>query len=118
MRWTIAKRFRFEAAHSLPSLPVTHPCSRVHGHSYTVEVQFQSDTLDEHGFVRDYGDLTDLESWFARRLATRNLNEQLDCPTSAEHLAQHIYMVARGYYREVVAVRVSETETSWAEYRP
>lgn len=31
-------RFRFEAAQSLPQLPEGHPCRRIHGHSYQVEV--------------------------------------------------------------------------------
>lgn len=31
-------RFTFEAAQSLPQLPDSHPCKRLHGHSYRVEV--------------------------------------------------------------------------------
>lgn len=31
-------RFGFEAAHALPKLPPDHKCSRMHGHSFSVEV--------------------------------------------------------------------------------
>lgn len=31
-------RFEFEAAHALPNLPPEHKCSRMHGHSFRVEV--------------------------------------------------------------------------------
>ncbi|MDX9975257.1 MAG: 6-carboxytetrahydropterin synthase [FCB group bacterium] len=34
--------FGFEAAHRLPCLPDTHKCSRLHGHSFRVEVGAQS----------------------------------------------------------------------------
>ena len=34
-------RFTFEAAQSLPHLPEDHPCRRLHGHSYRVEVGAQ-----------------------------------------------------------------------------
>ena len=32
------KKFRFEAAHRLPQVPPDHQCARLHGHSFTVEV--------------------------------------------------------------------------------
>ena len=34
----VRRRFTFEAAQSLPQLPPTHKCSKLHGHSYAVEV--------------------------------------------------------------------------------
>lgn len=36
MGYRIEKRFGFDAAHRLPSLPPGHKCSRGHGHTYTV----------------------------------------------------------------------------------
>jgi 6-pyruvoyltetrahydropterin/6-carboxytetrahydropterin synthase len=54
----IGKRFTFDAAHHLPSLPADHKCSRVHGHTYTVEFVLESSELTGPGFVTDFGDLT------------------------------------------------------------
>ena len=48
----------------------------------------------------------------------RHLNDVLSGPTTAEHLAYHLYLRATGLWDQVVAVRVSETPKTWAEYRP
>jgi hypothetical protein len=52
--YTIAKRFAFSASHIIGGLPDEHPCGRLHGHNYEVEVVLQSATLDPVGFVRDH----------------------------------------------------------------
>ena len=36
--YTIAKRFAFSASHTIGGLPPEHPCARLHGHNYEVEV--------------------------------------------------------------------------------
>jgi 6-pyruvoyltetrahydropterin/6-carboxytetrahydropterin synthase len=38
MQAELVKTFRFEAAHSLPNVPEGHKCSRLHGHSYRIDV--------------------------------------------------------------------------------
>jgi P-type Ca2+ transporter type 2C len=40
--YTIAKRFAFSASHVIGGLPADHPCARLHGHNYEVEVVLQS----------------------------------------------------------------------------
>lgn len=52
---TIAKTFRFEAAHILPR----HPghCSRLHGHSWELTVGVTGGVDPASGFVMDFGDL-------------------------------------------------------------
>ncbi len=42
--YTIAKRFTFSASHVIGGLPEEHPCARLHGHNYEVEVVLQSTT--------------------------------------------------------------------------
>ena len=32
------KSFTIEAAHRLPNVPESHPCARVHGHSFVIEL--------------------------------------------------------------------------------
>ena len=64
MTYRIAKRFRFEAAHQLGGLPPNHPCSRLHGHSYAVELVLAGG-LDARGFVVDYGDLAPFAAYLA-----------------------------------------------------
>lgn len=46
----------FEAAHQLRFLPATHKCSRLHGHSYEVQIELEG-YLDENGMLVDYADV-------------------------------------------------------------
>lgn len=118
MAYTIAKEFTFEAAHFLPSLPEGHPCKRVHGHSYRVEVILQSGFLNGHGFVRDYGELVELKTFLDTEWDHRLLNDVLGstAPT-AENIARVLFMWCASMWQETVAVRVHETAKTWAEYR-
>lgn len=51
----ISKTFKFEAAHILPKHP--GKCSRLHGHSWVLEVAVNGAINKETGFVMDYADL-------------------------------------------------------------
>lgn len=136
--YRIEKEYRFEAAHHLTGLPPEHQCSRPHGHSYRVVVVLESDTLVIPGFVADFAELSPVKAWIDSTLDHRDLNEVLGpwwvragldyatAPTS-EHMAEMIYTLIKeshiaGLPYEVTAslaaVRLSETATSWAEFRP
>lgn len=116
--YSITKQFSFSASHVLEHLPEGHPCARLHGHNYVVELVLEGSELDESGFVRDYRDLTPFKTFIDEKLDHRHLNDIVDGPTSAENLARFLYEFARGLWPEVIAVRVSETPRTWAEYRP
>lgn len=116
--YTITKQFSFEASHKLHGLPEGHKCMRMHGHSYRVIVVLQSETLDEHGFVVDYGDLAPLKEYIDSTLDHRHLNDALDMvnPT-AEKIAEHLFDLCIEWWPGKVAeVKVSETEKTWASY--
>lgn len=53
----IYREFTFEAAHRLPNVPDGHKCSRLHGHSYRVEVHVTGTVGDDTGWVQDFGDI-------------------------------------------------------------
>lgn len=116
--YTIAKRFDFAASHVIEGLPEGHPCGRLHGHNYTVEVILSGEELNQVGFVVDYRDLAAFKRLIDEELDHRHLNDVLPCPTTAENLARFLCEKARGLWTQVVAVRVSETPKTWAEYRP
>lgn len=116
--YTITKQFTFSASHRLDQLPPDHKCYSLHGHNYVVEVVLQSAELNADGFVRDYGELEPLKGFIDEKLDHRHLNDVLPGVTSAENIARWLYDFARGLWPEVVAVRVSETPETWAEYRP
>lgn len=121
MGYRIGKRFSFDAAHRLPSLPAEHKCSRDHGHTYTVEVVLAADRLVPPGFVADFAELEPLERYIQSTLDHRHLNAVLDFEPTSEAVAHHLVQWFREHMESsiagrLVAVRVSETPSSWAEY--
>ncbi|WP_310618552.1 6-carboxytetrahydropterin synthase QueD [Flexibacterium corallicola] len=117
--YTITKEFAFSASHQLCGLPEEHPCARLHGHNYVVLIELRSKTLDDYGFVVDFNELKPLKRYLDDKLDHRHLNEVFghDMVTS-EFLASHLFEWCSQRWREVVAVRVSETPKTWAEFRP
>ncbi len=117
---TIAKEFTFDAAHSLPNSD--GPCKRLHGHTYCVTVVAHGriqpvDGRAEEGMVVDFNRIKEV---FKRRIEARcdhqYLNETVPVErTTAELLAAWMLGELREELPQVVAVRVSETPSSWAE---
>ena len=117
--YTISKRFAFSASHIIGGLPAGHPCGRMHGHNYEVEVVLQSPTLDSVGFVRDYHELGALRDFIDSTLDHKHLNDVLAHDrTTAEVISKWLYDWCKARWPEVAAVRLSETPRVFAEYRP
>ena len=115
--YTIRKQFHFSASHVLDGLPPEHPCTRLHGHNYIVDIVLESETLDKYGFVVDYLDLKPLKTYIDNELDHRHLNDVLPFATTAENIARHLYEWSKERWPQVTAVCVSETPKTWAEYR-
>lgn len=117
---TIAKEFTFDAAHSLPNSD--GPCRRLHGHTYRVQVVARGriqpvDGRAEEGMVLDF---THIKEVFKRRIEARCdhqfLNESVPVArTTAELLAAWMLGELRAELPLVIAVRLYETPTSYAE---
>ncbi len=123
MTFTIGKRFSFSASHTLDALADDHPCRRLHGHNYEVEVVSASVEVDERGFVHDYLELAPFKEWLASAVDHRHLNDVLPGQPSAERIAWWCFEWCKANLpsevaSRLVAVRVSETPGTWAEYRP
>lgn len=117
--YQISKRFEFSASHVIGGLPDDHPCSRLHGHNYVVEVVLEGADLDSVGFIRDYRELSALKSYIDETIDHRHLNDVMGHDrTTAEVLAKWLYDWCKAKWPETAAVRVSETPRTWAEYRP
>ena len=120
-RFTLRKRFTFEAAHLLPHHD--GKCARMHGHSWVGWVEVEGDALQESGpgsgMVIDFVDLAAaVDPMVDAHLDHYVLNESLDIesPTS-EAVAQWVYryLFARGV--PLSAVTIEETCTSVCTYR-
>lgn len=115
---TLSRSFRLEAARRLPRLPPSHPCSRLHGHSFVVEVELAGVVDPDLGWLVDYDDIAKAWAPVAAALDHRMLNEVdgLDNPTS-EHLARWIHERLSPALPALCAVSVMETPDTRATYR-
>jgi 6-pyruvoyltetrahydropterin/6-carboxytetrahydropterin synthase len=111
--YQITKAFSFSAAHSLPSLPESHKCHRLHGHNYVAEVCIAAHRLDRHGMVSDFANITQAVAPLIDRLDHQNLNDLFDFPTTSENIARHIFDECAKHFAPSAAhvewVSVSET---------
>lgn len=118
---TVGKRFTFDAAHHLPSLPDGHKCRRVHGHTYVVEVCVGAPLLSGPGFVTDFGDLAPFADYLKATFDHRDLNEVVDFEPTSELLAEHLahWFVENLQPRipgRLLWLQVSETASTWARF--
>jgi 6-pyruvoyltetrahydropterin/6-carboxytetrahydropterin synthase len=111
----------FAAGHALRNYH--GKCENVHGHNYRVQVGMEGAEVDENGLLHDFADLK-------RRL--RQVSEYLDhqfindlkpfdqVNPTAENIARFICgEIQKGMENSAVAfVKVWETDTSCATYRP
>jgi 6-pyruvoyltetrahydropterin/6-carboxytetrahydropterin synthase len=127
MTYQITKMFTFEASHALDSVPVGHKCRGLHGHSYRVELVLEASDLDQYGFVYDYGNLDQVKRWIDLNLDHKHLGGagvmvnrttvwNPEFVTSAENIARYIFNWWEPVIPWLVAVRVSETGRTWAEW--
>jgi 6-pyruvoyltetrahydropterin/6-carboxytetrahydropterin synthase len=118
MRTRLERTFRFEAAHFLPRVPPGHKCSRMHGHSYQLDVVIEGTIDPELGWLIDFAEIDEKVSPLVKKLDHHVLNEidGLANPTSellAVWLWERLVIALPG----LVEVVISETPTSRCVYR-
>jgi 6-pyruvoyltetrahydropterin/6-carboxytetrahydropterin synthase len=110
--------FPLESARRLPQLPAEHPCSRLHGHSFRVEVHVDGPLDEKLGWVLDFAEVE--QAWAPVRAALdhRYLNDipGLENPTS-EHLAIWIWDRLKPALPGLSRIVVQETATSGCIYK-
>lgn len=109
----IFNRFSLEAARRLPYLPPEHPCSRVHGHSFQIEVHVGGPLDAKLGWVIDFAEIQRAWQPIHAALDHRYLNDiaGLENPTS-ELLAQWIWLRLQPVLPGLTKIVVMETPTS------
>ncbi|MBC2879317.1 MULTISPECIES: 6-carboxytetrahydropterin synthase [Streptomyces] len=96
----------FGASHRLGGLPEGHQCGRMHGHSYLVS-PVPGGALPPQ-----------LHAYVSAQLAGQVLNDVVPFEPTSELLARHLFEQALAAGSPPLpGVRVSETPSSWAEYR-
>ncbi len=138
---TVTRRFTFDSAHRLPRHE--GKCSRLHGHTYSLEVEVTSPRLvssrsSDQGMIVDFKELKKaVDAAVIEKLDHHNINETVqslcfeklalnpdeDNVTTAEILVVKIAEALRAYFGEclksleLVRVRLGETQDSWAEWQ-
>lgn len=113
----IFKVFMIEAAHRLPNVPPGHKCSRLHGHSFRVEIRVKGRVETQSGWVMDFADIKTAFQPLYDELDHHYLNEikGLENPTS-ENLARWIWERLRRPLPNLHRIIVNETCTSGCIY--
>lgn len=110
------RRYRFEAAHQLPNVPLGHKCGRMHGHGFEVIVHANTD-LGSRDLSIDYDHLDRVWQPFHEQLHYRCLNDiaGLENPTS-ELIARWLWRRLKEVLPELSWVTVYETASCGANF--
>jgi 6-pyruvoyltetrahydropterin/6-carboxytetrahydropterin synthase len=114
----LERQYRFEAAHFLPHVADSHPCRRMHGHSYVIGVTVAGYAGEESGWVVDFADIDAVIEPLCDQLDHRLLNEidGLENPTS-EVLAEWFWDRSVSGLPGLFAIRVAETADASCTFR-
>lgn len=120
----IGRVYTFQSSHLLPHVLPGHKCGRLHGHTYTLEIELTGRREPRLGWLVDYAYLdVVIKQAVLDVLDHRHLNEipGLDNPTSEaivdwvwDRLSVYGWPDGVNLHR----VRVSENGYSWAEREP
>ena len=126
--YSLAVRDHFMIAHSFAG-EIFGPAQRLHGATYTVELEIRVAALDAHGLVADIGLLQKMLRAVLGGLDFRNLDDEIEFKgvnTTTEFLAGEVWRRARvaigagalGSAATPVSMRVrlDESPTAWAAY--
>jgi 6-pyruvoyltetrahydropterin/6-carboxytetrahydropterin synthase len=108
----IGKRYEFSAAHYLTGVPESHPCSRMHGHNYMVDVEVRGDVSPVTGFLIDFYEIDKYMKPLVAQLDHICLNDIIENPT-AERIAQ--WILEQYPVKYLWSVKVWETPKCYAE---
>ncbi len=123
---TVTKKFSFCYGHFLPDYQ--GKCHNQHGHNSELEVEIagDKDTVGpSNGMIIDFADLKEgVETWVISHIDHQNLNEKMTDAPTAENIVEWVansidaWLQTKYYGLTLVRVRLTETPTSWAEWRP
>lgn len=132
--YTVTKTITFCYGHRLTNY--AGKCRHLHGHNGRLDIEMSAKGLDARGMVRDFTEMKHtIQGWIDTELdhkmilrktdpavpVLRKLREPLyltDANPTAEHLAKVIFDQVKRMGFPVTSVRLWETGSSHATYRP
>ncbi len=118
MRARIIKDFRFEAAQTLPTLPSTHKCTKMHGHSFKVEIAVEGEVNPAIGWVYDHAEISKAMKPLMELLDHSYLNEieGLENPT-IEYMAAWLWKKLAPQLPGLAEITIHETPNARCVFR-
>lgn len=113
----LKSHFQIESARFLPKLSQTHPCSRLHGHSFKIILTLRGPLDPQIGWVQDYHEINEVMRPILGEIDHRVLNEVsgLENPTS-EILAKWIFERVQKKLTSLRSVTIMETPSTECTY--
>ena len=107
----------FAASRRLPRLPESHPCSRLHGHTFHVRLVLRGEVDAESGWLVDFGDVETQVEAIRGQLDHRYLNDVkgLENPTT-ERVAEWLWQRLEPQLAGLCEVTVQEHPARGVSY--
>lgn len=88
--YELVHQYSFLATHEIHGLPVTHPCSGVHSHRWTIEVVFVVSTLRPTDGPPELADLEPLRRYILSDFSDSHVNDVIIGPATPARVAHHV----------------------------
>jgi len=120
--YTVSVRRPFIAQHFL-TVPDPGPEGQLHSHQFTAVVEFEGETLDEHGYLVDIDAINEALDSVVETYAETTLNDQPafeGLNPSVEHFSrivcEHVVETAAPTTPDRIRVRLWEDDEAFASY--
>ena len=114
----VYKKFTIESARSLPNLPNSHPCKKIHGHSFKIIIYIEGKIDTKTGFVIDFHDIEKAFNPLKIKLDHAYLNniEGLNNPSS-ENMCKWIWEKLKIKLPGLLKIEIKETNSTGCIYK-
>jgi len=114
----VYKKFTIESARSLPNLPDSHPCKRLHGHSFKIIITVKGEINKKTGFIIDFNDIDTAFNPIKNKLDHVYLNdiEGLNNPSS-ENICKWIWKKLKNKLPGLSMIEIKETTSTGCKYK-
>jgi 6-pyruvoyltetrahydropterin/6-carboxytetrahydropterin synthase len=118
MQACLTKTFTFEAAQTIPALDARHKCTRMHGHSFKIEISVQGEVDPHIGWVYDHAIITKAMTPLIELVDHAYLNEVegLENPT-IENICAWFWTKLSCQLPGLCEIVLHETPTARCSYR-
>ena len=114
----VYKKFNIESARSLPNLPKTHPCHKIHGHSFKIIISVEGQIDKQSGFVMDFQIIENAFQPIKTLLDHTYLNDVkgLSNPSS-ENICIWIWDKLESSLPNIYKIEIKETDSTGCIYK-